>query len=471
MVVMERRRTSTNKNGSRTIYETKEQNKRNIRIMKKIIIILFFTSPFVLFSQEDLSLENAIRIGLKQNFDIQLSEKNLEISKIKNNLANAGALPTINISAKGEKSVSDQSNNPTSFIQEILQAESMSATANMSWTLFNGYGIKANKEKLNQIEKLSNGNLTLTIENTTQGILLSYYNCVIQKERLDLLQKVVNLSRERLIYQKTKHEIGTSNKLELLQTENALLTDSSNLILQKLNYDNSVKNLNLILGVELNKKWNLTDQINDRSQLFNFENLKNHTLSDNTNIRNQYINMEIIKQDIILSKSVYQPMVSFNSGASYNTNTYDIGDSGYEGDNTGETLNYYANLTVSLRLYDGGRYKTIVQENLIREEINELELEKIKREVLQHLSINYQRYNSNITIYNLSKKAFSIAETNYLLANDKNNRGVINSFTLRDIEIAYLNSGISYLQSAYNLNESYLELMKITGGILQEETF
>jgi outer membrane protein len=439
--------------------------------MKKIIIILFFTSPFILFSQEDLSLENAIRIGLKQNFDIQLSEKNLKISKVKNNLANAGALPTINISAKKEESVSDQSNNPTSFIQEILKAESMSATANMSWTLFNGYGIKANKEKLNQIEQLSNGNLTLTIENITQGILLSYYNCIVQKERLDLLQKVVNLSRERLIYQKTKHEIGTSNKLELLQTENALLTDSSNLILQKLNYNNSVKNLNLILGVDLNRKWNLIDTINEKTQLFDFENLKDQTLSDNSNLRNQLINMEIIKQDIILSKSVYQPMVSFNSGASYNTNTYDIGDSGYEGDNTGETLNYYANLTVSLRLYDGGRYKTIVQENLIREEINELELEKIKREVLQQLSINYQRYNSNITIYNLSKKAFSIAETNYLLANDKNNRGVINSFTLRDIEISYLSSGISYLQSAYNLNESYLELMKITGGILQEESF
>ena len=125
-------------------------------------------------------------------------------------------------------------------------------------------------------------------------------------------------------------------------------------------------------------------------------------------------------------------------------------------------------MTVSLRLYDGGKYKTTRQENTIREEINELELEKIRREVLQQLSINYQRYNSNITIYNLNKKAFIIAETNYLLANDKNNRGVINSFTLRDIEIAYLNSGISYLQAAYNLNESYLELMKITGGILQE---
>ena len=436
--------------------------------MKKIIIILFLTSPFILFSQEDLSLENAIKIGLKKNFNIQLSEKNLEISKVRNNLANAGGLPTINISAKKEESVSDQSNNPTSFIQEILKSESINASANMNWTLFNGYRIKANKEKLNQIEQLSNGQLTLTIENTTEGILLSYYNCIMQKQRLELLQKVVNLSRERLIYQTTKYDIGTSSKFELLQTKNALLTDSSNLILQKLNYDNSVENLNLTLGVESNKKWNFTEKIEGGTPFFDFENLKNQTLSNNTNLRNQHINLEISKQDIILSKSVYKPIVSFNSGANYNENTYDIGDSDYEGANTGQTLNYYANLTVSLRLYDGGRYKTVVQENDIKEQINELELEKIRREILKQLSVNYQKYNSNITIYNLSKKAFSIAETNYLLANEKNNRGMINSFTLRDIEIAYITSGISYQQAAYSLMESKIALLKITGGIIQD---
>ena len=436
--------------------------------MKKIIIILFLTSPFTLFSQENLSLENAIKIGLKQNFDIQLSEKNLEISKVRNNLANAGGLPTINISANKEESVSDQSNNPTSFIQEILKSESINASANMNWTLFNGYGIKANKEKLNQIEQLSNGQLTLTIENTIEGILLSYYNCVMQKQRLELLQKVVNLSRERLIYQTIKYDIGTSSKFELLQTKNALLTDSSNLILQKLNYDNSVEDLNLTLGVESNRKWSFTEKIEERTPLFDFENLKDQTLSNNTNLRNQHINLEISKQDIILSTSVYKPIVSFNSGANYNTNTYDIGDSDYDGANTGQTLNYYANLTVSLRLYDGGRYKNIVQENDIKEQINELELQKIRREVLKQLSVNYQKYNSNITIYDLSKKAFIIAETNYLLANEKNNRGVINSFTLRDIEIAYITSGISYQQAAYSLMESKITLLKITGGIIQD---
>ena len=435
--------------------------------MKKILIYILLLLPTIILSQENLSLENAIKIGLKQNFDIQINKRNLEISKLNNNPGKAGALPKINLSAKKEEAVSDQSNNPTSFIQEILKSESINATANLSWTLLNGYGIKASKEKLNQLEYLSNGNLTLTLENTTQAIILSYYNCILQKDRLNLLQNVVNLSRERLIYQKTKYDIGVSSKIEFLQVENTLLTDSSNLLTQKLNYNNSLKNLNLVLGVELDSEWNLTDEMSTKTQIFNLKDLQSETFRNNTNINNQCINNEIIRQDIILAKSAYYPIVSFNSGASYNESTYDVGDSGYEGSNTGETLNYYANLSINFRLYDGGNYKTLLQESEIRDLINDLNIEKKHREIKNQLSVNYEKYNSNIIIYNLRKKAFDIAQINYQLANDKNNRGNINSFDLRDIEIAYLNSGISYLQSVYNLNESYLNLVKITGGILE----
>ena len=436
--------------------------------MKKNIIYILLLVPFLSFSQENLSLENAIKVGLKKNFDIQLSKKNKEITQLNNNLGNSGALPTINISSKKENAVSDQSNNPTSFIQEILSSESTNASANMNWTLLSGYRIQATKEKLRQLEFLSNGNLTLTIENTTQAIILSYYNCILQKERLKLLQNVVNLSRERLIYQKTKYEIGVSSKMDVLQIETSLLTDSSNLLTQRLNYNNSVKNLNLVLGVDLNSEWDLTDKMSTKTQVFNLFDLQSETFQNNTNIKNQCINNEIIRQDITLAKSVYYPIVSFNSGASYNESTYDIGNSGFEGDNTGETLNYYANISVNFRLYDGGKYKTLLQEAEIKYDINDINLEKQHREIKHQLSLNYEKYNSRIIIYNLSKKAFDIAEINYQLANDKKNRGTINSFNLRDIEIAYLNSGISYLQATYNLNESYLELVKITGGILQE---
>ena len=435
--------------------------------MKKIFKYLLFLVPSIILSQEKLSLEDALKIGLKQNFEIQLAKKNLEINKLNNNYANAGALPSINISTRAESAVSDQSKNPTSFIQEILKSESLNATVNLSWTLLNGYGIKANKERLNQLEYLSNGNLTLTIENTTQAIILSYFNCILQQERLDLIQKVINLSRERVIYQKTKYDIGVGNKMELLQFENTLLLDSSNLLLQKQNLNNSIKNFNLVLGVDINSKWILTDSMEIKTQVFNYNNLLEKALENNTNVINQSINNEIIKQEISIAKSAYYPNISLNSGAAFNQSTYDVGNSGFTGNNTGETLNYYANISINFRLYDGGKYRKLLQESQIRKDINNINLENQKRSVANKLSNNYEKYNNSIIIFNLNKKAFEISKINYQLANDRVNRGIINSFDYRDIEIAYLNSGISFLQSIYNLNESYLELVKITGGIIE----
>ena len=433
--------------------------------MKKYIILILF--PNLLFAQTELSLMDAIKIGMKENYDIQLSSKNKRVSEINNNWANAGALPTINLSAKKEEGLSDQTNNPTSFMPYKLRSTAINGNANVSWTLFNGFAIRANKSKLRNLEEISSNNATLTIENTIQGIILQYYNCVLQKERLELLQKVVRLANNRLEYQQTKYDIGVSSKIDLLQIENAMLTDSSNLIMQELNYNNAIKNLNLTLGKEIATTWIFTDEIDTEIQLFSYENLKASTLADNTNIKNQYYNIQLAKQDIRLSKAVFYPMISVNSGAAYNESTYDIGELSNSMDNTGESLNYFANFSVNFRLFDGGKLYSTLRKVKVQKEINDLQYEKIKREVLHQLSLINNKYNSRISAFSLNQKAFKIAETNYALATDKQNRGVINSFMLRDIEIAFITSGINAQQAAYNLMESKIALLKITGGIIQ----
>ena len=434
--------------------------------MKRYIILLLL--PNLLFAQKELSLMDAIKIGLQENYDIQISAKNKKISQINNNWANAGALPTISLLAKKEEALSDQSNNAAAYIQEELRSSSINGNANVSWTLFNGFAIRANKAKLRNLEEISNNNATLTIENTIQGIILQYYNCVLQKERAELLQKVVSLAKNRLEYQQTKYEIGVSSKIDLLQIENAMLTDSSNLILQQLNYINAVKNLNLTLGKDVDKEWVFTDIIDTEIRLFNYEDLKASTLSDNTNIKNQYCNIQLSKQDIKLAMAPFYPIVSVNSGASYNESTYDIGDLANSMDNTGESINYFANFSVNFRIFDGGKLYKNIRSLKIQKEINDLQLKKATKEVLHQLSLTNDKYNSRISIFSLNEKAFNIAETNYNLATDKKNRGTINSFMLRDIEIAYINSGINAQQAAYNLMESKISLLKITGGIIQD---
>ena len=434
--------------------------------MKKYIIILLF--PQLIFAQDTLSLMDAIKIGMWKNYEIQISAKNQNISRINNNWANAGALPIVQISVKKEEALSDQSNNPASFIQQELRSTSLNGNANISWTLFNGFAIRANKEKLENLEQISNNTAILTIENTIQGIILQYYNCILQKERLELLKKVVDLAKNRLEYEQTKYDIGISSKIELLQIENAMLTDSSNIILQELNYKNAIKNLNLTLGKNVERYWILTEKIDDKIQLFNYEDLKTSTLSNNTNIKNQYYNIQLSKQDIKLAMSPFYPVISLNSGGAYNESTYDIGQLANTIKNTGESINYFANFSINFRIFDGGKFYQNIRSLKIQKEINDLQLEKIKKEVLHQLSLTNDKYNSRITNLSLTQKAFKIAETNYLLANENKNRGTINSFMLRDIEIAYITSGINAQQAAYNLMDSKIALLKITGGIIQD---
>ena len=433
--------------------------------MKKYIILLLL--PNLLSGQNELNLIDAIKLGMWKNYDIQITAKNQSISKINNNWANAGAIPRINISAKTEEALSDQSRNPASFIQEKLKSTAINGNANISWTLFNGFAIRANKKRLNNLEDISNNNASLTIENTIQGIILQYYNCILQKQRLELLQKVVSLARSRLEHEQIKYDIGASSKMELLQIENAMLADSSNIILQKLNYTNAIKNLNLTLGASVEKKWVFTDKIDTEIKLFNYADLKASTLANNTNIKNQYYNIQLSKQDIKLAMSPFYPVISVNSGAAYNESTYDIGDLANTMGNTGESVNYFANFSVNMRVFDGGKLYQNIRSLKIQKEINELQLEKVRREVIYQLSLTNDKYNSLIITYSLNEKAFEIARTNYELAIEKHNRGTINSFMLRDIEIAYITSGINIQQAAYNLMESKVALLKITGGIIQ----
>ena len=433
--------------------------------MKKIIQILIFI-PLFANGQDTLTLYNALSIGLQENFNIQISKKNQAINNINNNWANAGALPKLDISASMEEALSDQSNNPASFIQEKLKSSSISASTYLNWTLFNGFAIKANKERLENLEKISNNSASLSIENTIQGIILQYNNCILQKQKLNVLQKVVAQNKKRLIYQNKKYELGLVTKIELLQTESSLLSDSINIILQHQNYINSLKNLNLLLGVE--KEWTLSKDINVKIQIYSYEDLKESTLNNNTNILNQYYNIQLSKQNMKLEMSSFYPIISINSGATYNESTYDIGNLSNTMNNTGESINYFANFAINFRIFDGGKLYKSLKGLKIKKEIDELKFSQKKQEVLHQLSIAYDAYNASITALKLSEKASDIAHANYNLAVKRHEQGIINSFTLRDIEIAYINSAIVAEQAIYNLMEHKVSLLKITGNIIQD---
>ena len=439
--------------------------------MKKIFSIFIFF-PLIFFSQDSLSLTKAVEIGLEKNYDIKLTLKNVEINTLFNNWGEAGGLPQINVNAGQNNNLSDQRNNPISQLQGtnfLFSSNEINLTPNLNWTIFNGFGVRASKTKLEQLQLQSENTATLAIENTIHGVILAYYQAKMQLEQLSLLKNILKLTKEKYEQQQTKSDIGVGVKFDLLQYEGNLYTDSSNKILQELNLNNAIRNLNLIMGEDIEKKWILSSEIKPQLMEKDLLTLKKEMLSNNTNIKNQFVNIALTQQDISIAKSQFYPVINFNAGLNSSFGQLSTNDASSPlGNVASRNLNYYGNFTLNFKLYDGGKVKRGIKALELQNEVDQIQMAQMTDQLNFELTNVYELYQTRITIFDLTQKAFLVAKDNLAIAKLKEQNGLINSFNFRDIEMAYLSSGVSLYQASYDLLESNATLLKMTGKIIQE---
>jgi outer membrane protein len=433
------------------------------------IYSIFFIGQWLLMqsivAQENLNLSQAIQIALKQNYDIILTQKNIEINTIQNTWGQAGRYPTIAINAKQGNTISDQSNNPTSFIQALLMANSIEGGANLNWTLFNGFRVQANKEKLEKLQEKSEGMASLVVENTIQGIILTYYSAKLQEEKLQLLKHILDLSRDKWKFQQTRQEMGLALTIDLLQYESAYYTDSTNLVLQQLAFRNAVRNLNLLMAVPETQLWKLSDELEVVNETYDYLELKTRMLANNQNIKNEMVNLEILQRDISLAKATMYPVVGFQMGASGTTSTFKIAEYPRIG---GTNLNYYANFTLNFTIYDGGKVKRGIQALEVQNVVNSISMDQMRDRLSQELMSNYDLYTTRLELMDLARQSFLLTQRNMDMMRIRENSGLVNSFVFREIEMAYLRAGLTLYEIAFQLVEAKTNMVRLIGGLLEE---
>ncbi|MFT7613718.1 MAG: outer membrane protein [Parvicellaceae bacterium] len=418
-------------------------------------------------AQNQISLQDAINVALQNNYQIQITKLQAAQNGINNTWGEAGRYPSITLTGSQGNNISDQSQNPTAFIQELLISNSLQGGLDLNWMLFNGFSVKANKERLDQVEAQSEGNAAIVIENTIQAVVLGYYNVQLQADKLVILKEVLQTSKDRYAYNEIKQEIGTAVSTDLLQFKNQVLTDSSNTMMQEIAVKNARRNLNVFMGVDSDKEYELSDDLFEDFPDYVFTDLKTKMEANNQNLKNQYINSEIFKQDVQLAKSTMFPVVSFNAGASVSNSAYRIGDFPSQ---SGTNINYYGNFSLSFTLFNGGKVKRAIQAADIQTRITELQVDELKQTLNRDLLNVYELYVMRQKIYSLNKEAVAVARKSLIASKGKYEAGIINSFNFRDVNIAYLNAGISTLESLYNLVDSKTELTRLTGGLVLDSS-
>jgi outer membrane protein len=436
-------------------------------MMKKILFLAFCSLILVSasFAQEGLLLADAIKKGLENNFQIRIYSQTSEIAKNSNSWGVAGRFPSIDLGVQQNNRFDNTPSQVNPDDRSKYYTNSVHPYINLQWILFRGFAVQITKQKLESLEKLSEGNIAIVVENTIQSIVLAYYKVLLEEEKLKVLEKVKNLSRDRYDYMMERKNLGTAVTFDVLQAKNAFLSDSSNFLLQKLNLKNANLNLHLLLGDESKVQYNLTDEFNVVEQELDINVLMERMKADNKTLRNQYINQEILKKDIRFQKSPLFPALSMNAGFdNFNSRIKFVdNDPSYT-----NNFDYYASFTLSFNLSNGGNTRIAIQNAKIQEIMGELSISEMELQLSNTLINFYDLYNIRKQLHDVSLANMESSELNMQISEEKFKAGAINSFNYRDIQIAYLLAAKNKLEAIYNLIDTRTEILRMIGGIITE---
>lgn len=434
--------------------------------MKFLLLIIALITTSLGFSQENLSIADALKKALATNYQIKIVAANYEIAERQNSWGQAGMLPTFSLNIGNTATLQDNTNNPATFFPGVLFNDNLQASLNMSWTIFSGFGIRINKERFDQLQAQTKGNAIVVIESTIYDVILAYYTAVAQARKLNVIQKLLAYSQKKLAYYTLKSEMGVGTSFDLLQFENQVLADSSNVLLQQLAVENAQRNLNLVLGEDVETRYILTDSLKAPLTPPNYNELQTKMYADNNNLKNQYINYELQELNKRAKQSAYYPIVTLNLGTTPSVGYFRVfGDEGQS--SSTNSWSHNGTLNVRYDLFTGWNRKRNSEIATIQLDIATLQIDQLKLNLSHQLKGIYDLHLTRLNVEEMALKRLQNARNLWQLGKDKYDLGLINVFNLNDIKLTYEQAVLAYYDRLFELIQSHYDLMRISGGISQ----
>ena len=432
--------------------------------MKRILIVACFIGANTLSAQQPYSLKSCIEIGLEQNYDIRMVRNEEQISKNNATIANAGYLPTLDLSAGYSGSLNDtetttretgDKNKTTGVFDQTLNAG-----INLNWTLFDGFRIQANYQRLKELEKQGETMTRIAIEDFIAELTSEYYNYIRQQIRLKNFLYAMSLSKERLRIVEERYLVGSFSRLDLQQARVDFNADRAQHMKQQESVETSRIRLNeLMANSDMNLPIHVSDSIIELNTLLSYEQLWQSTLENNASLLNSEHNKVLADLELKTVKSRNYPYLKLNSGYSYTMNKYDIAATSQrhnKGLNVGVTL--------GINLFDGNRKRESRNARIAIENAR-LRQEELRQALQADLSTLWQAYQNNLSMLKLERENLTAAIENHEIASERYMLGNLSGIEMREAQKSLLDAEERILAAEYDTKICEISLLQLSGRI------
>ncbi len=436
-----------------------------MKYLLNIVPLFFLFLPFSnLFAQENLSLKDAISIALENNYSIKLSNNQSKITQNDLNYGNAGFLPIVTGTFNDINNIqTSEVDSPSGETRNVNNARTSNLNygVNLNWTIFDGFQMFANYNRLKELQKLGDLNAKLTVQTTVADVIDAYYSLVAQNKQLEAIKTALEVSSVRLKNANSRFTLGKGSKLELLAAKVDLNTDTTQLLMQKDLIRTGKIRLNQILARDLKIDFNIANNILiDKSLVY--EALKTDLEKQNPDLQTAEINKTISEIFVKQVKANRYPVIGLTSGYSFaNSIPFPNGFAPLRSNTRG--LNY--GITASINIFNGSLQNRSEQNAKLSLENANLELARVKEDVNAQLLTTYQNYQTTLELINLEEKNVGVAKENLNITLEKYRLGSIVPLELREAQRNFMDATARYANALYQAKISEITLKEITGTI------
>jgi outer membrane protein len=432
------------------------------RIFKIYMCVCFGILSFQMNSQELLTLDEAVQIALKNNFEIRLASNNLEIDSLSVSLGFAGILPRISATASTNNSTQSSSQvraDGTEIELDDAKNNNKSYGVGLDWTIFDGLSMFARYDQLKELRKLGEAELKSTILNRVSDVMITYYDLVQQQQQLTALDSTIAISQQRVDLADNRFSIGKSSKLEVLNAQVDLNTDRTLYLRQKELYANTKIRLNEILARDTKIDFKVDDDvlINDNLVLTDLESL---ATNQNPELQAQLINKRIAELELKQIKGNRYPTITANTGYNFSDSESTLG---FARLNNSRGWNY--GFAASIDIFNGSNQNRNEKIAKMQLENSTIAIKQQTQTIKAQLNTAFQTYLTNVGLVDLETDNEEIAKENLNITLAKYNIGTIPTIEFRTAQLNFINAKLRLSEAKYQAKLSEITLKQLAGNL------
>jgi len=430
--------------------------------MKRIFLIALFFSGIVEVEAQVLMLEDAINIALKNSLDIEIARNNIEASHINNHISVAGGSPTVTGSLSDNQAVTNLNqklSNGTTTKRSGNAINSLNAGLTASFVVFNGFKVYAARSRLRALERLSEQQVVMQIQNIIANVMVKYYDIIRQQSYINTIHQAINVTSQQKQIIEARQSVGLANNADKFQAQLDLNTAQQELLSQELVLNQSKTDMMNLLTQRPDSSFEIRDTIVVDSTIqvqMVLDSLQNNPelLSAEQQIRiNEFIVREVRAQRY--------PAISVNAGYNYNRNQNAAGFTLLN-----QTNGPFIGLGVQVPIFNGGLLKR--QERVARIDIRNAAAtrETLLNEMKAATVRAWQIYRNNLSRLQTERENNKVAAALLNLTLKRLELSAATIIEVREAQRSFVEAGYRLVNLAYAAKVAEIELKRIASQLL-----